>query len=429
LFLGYVAAASLTDPPPWGGLVDRLRRHAGLSVSIRLPNVFRAGSGNSVAAVALAEVGQGGRPTVAGLDELPAGWLVQLASEGIVAETFVEATAHVLRLDISRHREQLVVAETRARAAASRRDAATLTKLAEELRSLIGEWLDGQASAADMLAQHNGRLGDHEQAAAALEQALLDKAAQIRTACGVLDSLSNVKEVEIRGKQLVENITTLLLHVHNLRDRITDLLATLIRVGAKFDILPPTVQNDFATGKSNRIGLESLLASWWADDKERTRPLSAILIDVDRFGRANQRLGTHCGDMALAALAQLIDETIVKDTGFERLVRIAGDKFLILQGDVGPHQALTTAERLRQSIEASTFDDDGAEFEMTISCGIIDAGSSASSFDLVRRAYETMRFAKKAGRNRCAFDKGDGPTMLDPPQFPVKARTISLPAD
>jgi diguanylate cyclase (GGDEF)-like protein len=422
LFLGYLAAAALTQPPPWSGFLNRLRnaRRAGL------PSVFRAASGAAAPAVALAEVGQEGRPTVAGLDELPAGWLVQLASEGIVAETFVEATAHVLRLDISRHREQLVVAETRARAASNNRDATTLTKLAEELRSLIGQWLDGQNSAVDMLAQHNGRLGDHEQAAAALEQALLDKAAQIRTACGVLDSLPGVQEVEIRGKQLVEQITTLLLHVHNLRDRITDLLAMLIRVGAKLDMLPVVVQNDLITGKSNRIGLESLLAGWWADDKERKRPLSAILIDVDRFGRANQRLGTRCGDLVLAALAQVIDQDLVKEGGFERLIRIAGDKFLILQGDVGPHQALTTAERLRQSIEASTFETEGADFDLTISCGVVDVGPSASSLELVRRTYETLRFAKKAGRNRCAIDKGEGPTMLDPPQFPVKAKTISL---
>jgi diguanylate cyclase (GGDEF)-like protein len=194
-------------------------------------------------------------------------------------------------------------------------------------------------------------------------------------------------------------------------------------------MLPACVQNDLATGKSNRIGLESLLAGWWADDQERTRPLSAILIDVDRFGRVNQRLGTRCGDLVLSALAELIDQDIVKDSGFERLTRIAGDKFLILQGDVGPQQALTSAERLRQSIEASTFEEDGAEFDLTISCGVIEVGHSESSLDVVRRAYETMRFAKKAGRNRCSLDKGDGPTMLDPPQFPVKARTVSLAKD
>ena len=146
--LHVVARPAQRDPD-----ADRERRQAGRARSINLPNVLRAVSGGGGAAhVALAEVGQEGRPTVAGLDELPAGWLVQLASEGIVAETFVEATAHVLRLDVSRHREQLVAAETRAKAAANRRDAATLTKLAEELRALIGQWLEGQTSAADMLA-------------------------------------------------------------------------------------------------------------------------------------------------------------------------------------------------------------------------------------------------------------------------------------
>jgi diguanylate cyclase len=423
LVLGYLAAAALAEPSLWGGLIDRLRQRA----AIRLPGATRmSSSGQSGSPVHLADIGQGGCPTIAGLDELPAGWLVQLASEGIVAETFVEATAHVLRLDISRHREQLVAAESRARTATIQRDAKTLAILAQELRHLIGQWLDGQNSAADMLAQHNGRLGDHEQAATALEQALLDQAAQIRTACEVLDSLPNVNEIETRGKQLAEQITSLLLHLHALRDRITDLLATLIRVGAKLDMLPPTVQNDFATGKCNRIGLELLLAGWRADNKDQARLLSAVLIDVDRFGRANQRLGTRCGDLILTALAELIDQDIITEGGFQRLVRIAGDKFLILEGDAGPHQALTTAERLRQSLEASTFDHNGIEFELTISCGVIEVDQSQSSLDLVRRAYETMRFAKKAGRNRCALDKGDGPAMLDPPQFPVKARTVSL---
>src|SRR5439155_12967038 len=138
LLLGYLAAAALVEPPAWSGFLDRLRRHAARAGSIRLPNMLRAASDSrSGRPVSLAEVGQEGRPTVAGLDELPAGWLVQLAAEGIVAETFVEATAHVLRLDVSRHREQLVVAETRARVAAKRRDAASLTRLAVELRSLI----------------------------------------------------------------------------------------------------------------------------------------------------------------------------------------------------------------------------------------------------------------------------------------------------
>lgn len=430
LALGYVAAAALMEPPLWSGWSERLRRHALRAAESRLsslPGPVRQWVGPSVVP-SLASVGEGGRPTVAGLDELPAGWLVQLASEGIVAETFVEATAHVLRLDVSRYREQLIAAETRARLAGAQRDAAMISRLADELRSLNGQWLDSQTSVADMLGQHGGRLGDHEHAASALEQALLDQAAQIGTACTLLESLSTVPDVENRSRQLIEQIVALLANVHGLRDRIADLLATLIRAGKAMHSLPESVQQDPATSKNNRIGLETLLAGWWLEDAERSRPLSAILVDVDRFGRMNHRLSTRVGDIVLVALAELIDEDVVKDSGFERLTRIAGDKFLILQGDIGPHQALTNAERLRQTIEASTYEGHGAEFELTISCGVIEVGHSESSLDLVRRAYETMRFAKKAGRNRCALDKGDGPMMLDPPHFPVKARTISLPA-
>jgi hypothetical protein len=59
---------------------------------------------------------------------------------------------------------------------------------------------------------------------------------------------------------------------------------------------------------------------------------------------------------------------------------------------------------------------------------VIEVKPNESSVDLVRRSIDTLKFAKKAGRNRCSLDKGDGPTMLDPPQFPVKGRVVSLRA-
>lgn len=429
LGLGYLAAAALTEPPLWSGLLLRLRKAA---PAANHGHAHGAPAPDSTAPKAaaplpsLTEVGQSGRPMIAGLDELPAGWLVQLADQGIVAQTYVEATSHILRLDINRYREQLVVAETRARTIAGQYDAAALQKLADELRVVNQDWLDKQTSAADMLGQRSGCLGDHEQAATTLEQALLDQSAQISAACEQLSSINAVKELENRGRQLLELITSLLLHAHALRDRITDLLATLIRTGTTMEGLPVAVKKDTTTELPNRIGLESILSGWWSEDAQRTRLLSAILVDVDRFGRINQRLGTHAGDLALAAIGKLIDETVAKDSGFERLTRVGGDKFLLLQGDVGPHQALTAAERLRQTIEATTFDSNGVEFDLSLSCGVIEVGHSESSLELVRRAFEAMRFAKKAGRNRCALDKGNGPSMLDPPQFPVKARLVPL---
>ena len=435
LGLGYLAALALVEPPFWSPwLGGKARKIVENGTALPAPAAETAAtSPRSTAADASEDTRRA--PTVAnvpsvvaGMDELPADWLAQLAAEGIIAQSFVEAAAHVLKLEVGRYRELLVNIECRTRTSADDRDAEDLRRLIDELRFCNQDWLDKQKSAADLLGQRSGRMGAHEQAAASLEQALLDQAAQIRAACGTLQTLDPATEAETRGKQLIEQIGSLLNQAHALRDRILDLLAMLICAGKSPDSYGPAVQRDYATGLPNRVGLEALLAGWWREDEQRTRMLSAVLIDIDRFGRVNQRLGSRSGDRAIVAIGRLIDESLTKDRGFERLVRIAGEAFLVLQGDVGPHQALTAAERLRQSIEATTLDDEGNEFDLTISCGVIEVGHTESSLDVVRRAFETLKFAKKAGRNRCSLDKGEGPTMLDPPQFPVKGRVVSLRA-
>ena len=288
------------------------------------------------------------------------------------------------------------------------------------------DWLDKQTAAADMLAKRAGCLGDHEAAAAALEQVLLDQASNIRTACTLLESPDAPAEPELRGKQLLEQIALLLVPAHALRDRMLDLLATLLAAGKSLEAQGGVAQLDQATGLPNRIGLELLLANWWREDPQRMRLLSVVLVDFDRFMRINQRLGTRSGDRTISAVAGLIVEGLAADRGIERLVRIGGQSLLIVLGDNGPRQALATAERLRQSIEATTFDDEGTEFELTVSCGVVEVGRHETVAELTRRASEALVFAEKSGRNRCALDEGQGPTVVDPPQFPVKGRIINL---
>jgi len=430
LALGYCAALALTEPPPWAGWwLYRLRSsRSGADVPAALASSAGPAGGSSISlqASGIVTVPEGTPAKIAGIDDLPMGWLDQLASVGIVAQSFVEGTAHVLRLEVNRYREQMLTVESRIRAVLTANDAEGLRILADDLRFLNQDWLDKQTAAADMLAQRAGCLGDHEAAAAALEQVLLDQASQIRAACVLLESPDAPTELQARGKQLLEQIAALLAPAHALRDRMLDLLATLLAAGENLAAHGPVVQLDQATGLPNRIGLELLLANWWREDSQRIRPLSIVVVDLDRFTRINQRLGARSGDRTIGAISGLIAESLTADRGFERLVRLGGQTLLIALGDHGPRQALTTAERLRQAIEATTFDDEGAEFELTVSCGVIEVGRSESVGDVVRRVGEALKFAKKAGRNRCALDEGQGPTVLDPPQFPVKGRIINL---
>jgi diguanylate cyclase (GGDEF)-like protein len=360
------------------------------------------------------------------VDELPPQWLEQLAQAGIVSKSYVEATAHVIRLEVGRYREQLLTAESRARANLALGDGGALKLVAEDLRFVNQDWLEKQTSAVEMLAQRTGRLGDHEEVAQAVEQALLDQAAQIQAVCPVLDSLEFGAEVDSSGQQLLAKLGLLVDSAHVLRDRMLDLLAHLLRTGGQLQALASSVQLDFLTGNPNRIGAEALFESWRREDPQQSRTLSVALVDVDRFGKVNTRLGTRGGDRAIAALSRVLTELIRKDRGYDRLARAGGETFLLLFGDTGPHSGLMALERVRQTIEATTFDDEGAEFEMTISGGVVEAGPSEPAAAIYRRAQQALTFAKKAGRNRCAIDEGNGPTTLAPPQLAVLGRVVNL---
>jgi diguanylate cyclase (GGDEF)-like protein len=364
--------------------------------------------------------------TIASVDELPAQWLEQLAQSGIVPKSFVEASAHVIRLEVGRYREQLLTAESRARANLALHDAGALKLVADDLRFINQDWLDKQSTAVELLAQRTGRLGEHEDVAKDVEQALLDQAAQIQTICPVLDGLEFGAEVEGAGQQLLAKLSTLVDAAHVLRDRMLDLLALLLRAGGQLDSLSKNVQLDYLTGIPNRIGAEALFDSWLREDPSRSRPFSAALVNVDRFARINQRLGTRGGDRAIAALSRVLADLIRKDRGFDRLARTVGESFLLLFGDTGPHSALTALERVRQTIEATTFDDEGAQFDLTISGGVVEAAPGESAAAIYRRALRALFFAKKAGRNRCALDEGTGPTTIAPPQLAVQGRLVNL---
>jgi diguanylate cyclase (GGDEF)-like protein len=425
LGLGYLAAMALADPAPWRWPRAALRRDDTDSPSAEpaTPEPLQAAEPES------ATPADANDPGIAAADELPAEWLAELAAAGVVAESYVEAAAHIVRLKVGAYREQLIAAESRVRAALAAGDGPAMALIIADLATVHHDWLERQQEAATMLRERGGREAEHGETAQALEQLLLDQAARIREVTTALGALPFSSEAESDGKQLLARLADLIDAAHALRDGIQDHLAAMLRVGQRLESLGPAVLRDPVTGLANRIGSEAFLDAWNRSDSARSQPLSIALFDIDRFAGVNQRLGTRIGDRTIAALGNLLNELVRKDRGFDRLARYGGQSFFMLLGDTRPHSALTAVERARQSIEATTFDDQGTEFELTISCGVTEGKPDETPADLLKRAHQTLRFAKKSGRNRCAIDDGEGPTLLDPPQFHVQGRVISLDAD
>jgi diguanylate cyclase len=440
LGLGFLVAIALTEPPPWNRFLPKWfsfrpnfqipwpRKIPWLSRLVFAPSrpATETAESPQIPAPATVEAAPLPRPPGITLEQLPSRWLAALASEGIQPGTVLEAAAQVMRLDVSPYREQLITAENRVRAALAATDPDALQQLCGDLKQFNHDWLAKQSEAAQVLKQGADAHGEYERAAADLEQVLHDQAGLIRDCDSTTEALHFRTELETGCKRVFERLFQLLDQAHSLRDRLNDLLATVLRDGNQLATVGSNLQHDHATGLANRIGLELVLHDWWQGDPARERQLTVAVIDIDRLSRVNQRLGTRVGDRAIAALARLLGDTFRRDRGTDRMIRLSGQSFLVLLGDTGPHHGLTAIERARQTVEAITWDDSGSEFEFTISAGLTAVRNDDTAAALLRRLSEIVKFAKLAGRNRAAIDEGGGPKLLDPPQFTVKSRVVHL---
>lgn len=362
------------------------------------------------------------------LQDVPKAWLNTLLAEGLEPQSFVEATAQVLRLEVGKYREQLLVADGRARQCQATGNAEALELLRCDLARINQTWLVTQQHAAQQLAGQNGKMDGYEATGKALEDTLLDQAAQIETTDSNLAALDFKHDPATAAKRVSLELGRLIDLAHTLRDRMFDALALIMRSERRLTTLPDSLLRDALTGLLNRVGFEQLVHEWGTADMARLRMVSLCLVDIDRVGRLNERLGPRAGDRILAVISSQLAGFLRKDRGCDRVVRVAGQRFLLFLGDTGPRQALAAVERIRQSVEALTLNCDGTEIEFTVSFGVCELDCNELTSESLHRAQLALKEAQQAGRNRCAIDEGNGPeVIIDPPRYTVKSRVVDVP--
>ena len=129
------------------------------------------------------------------------------------------------------------------------------------------------------------------------------------------------------------------------------------------------------------------------------RPLSLLLLDVDRFKVVNDQFGHLGGDFTLRELAGCIKKVLRREDLF---ARYGGEEFAIILIETGHDDAMIAAERIRTLVENHTFRFDDKVFQLTISLGVAECplDGTATPRELIRRADENLYAAKRAGRNR-----------------------------
>src|SRR5690606_36297223 len=108
--------------------------------------------------------------------------------------------------------------------------------------------------------------------------------------------------------------------------------------------LAQLVNIDNLTGLLNRRTLEERLADEVSQAILADAPLAALMIDIDHFKTINDTHGHAVGDVIIANMGQVLDETVrATDLAF----RYGGEEFLVLCPETTSKQSADLAERIR----------------------------------------------------------------------------------
>jgi two-component system cell cycle response regulator len=161
---------------------------------------------------------------------------------------------------------------------------------------------------------------------------------------------------------------------------------------------------DPLTGLHNRRFLDANVDTLVKDAARRSRPLSLLVMDVDRFKVINDTYGHDCGDEVLRQLAKRARECL---RARDLLVRFGGEELVAVLPDTGHAGAQAVAERIRESVHCKPFVVAGGtcDVRVTVSLGVaVMRHVRESHADLFKRADEALYRAKNEGRNRVVLD-------------------------
>lgn len=162
---------------------------------------------------------------------------------------------------------------------------------------------------------------------------------------------------------------------------------------------------DELTGLSNRRHVLELASRAFDQAQRYRRPLSAIMLDIDRFKEINDTFGHAAGDRILARIGERMLAVMRK---VDILGRYGGDEFVIFLPETGREGARRLAERLRAAL-AVREELDGCQVEISASIGISSTCGETADLtldELIRRADYALYQAKQSGRDRVCLYEG-----------------------
>jgi diguanylate cyclase (GGDEF)-like protein len=156
---------------------------------------------------------------------------------------------------------------------------------------------------------------------------------------------------------------------------------------------------DKLTGLANRRHFDEVIQQQVEDAIKNSRPLSMLMIDLDRFKSVNDSHGHPSGDLVLSATGKVL---ISAARNSDLPARYGGEELVLLMPDTSRATATATAEKIRRVIASLVIRSERIQIPVTASIGVATlepGGAMSEPAHLLKAADMALYAAKQGGRN------------------------------
>lgn len=156
---------------------------------------------------------------------------------------------------------------------------------------------------------------------------------------------------------------------------------------------------DTLTAVFNHGRIETELRNAIEQHKKDNLPAGLMILDIDHFKTVNDRYGHAVGDKTLSHLAEVVKNALAGKNA--AVGRWGGEEFAVVIYSEDKDSLMNTAEMLRSSIEAASFDVVGS---ITCSIGAAELCTDDLPEPWFTRADKALYTAKSTGRNKVCYE-------------------------
>jgi diguanylate cyclase (GGDEF)-like protein len=161
--------------------------------------------------------------------------------------------------------------------------------------------------------------------------------------------------------------------------------------------LDSQANRDPLTGALNRRAFALIAEKALARSRRSSKPLSVLIMDLDKFKHINDQYGHEAGDALLCRFVVCANKIF---RGEDVFCRFGGEEFVALLPNTSAEQAHVAAERLRTAFAEESHEASTLTTPLTVSIGIAERAAEESIESLLHRADTALYQAKHKGRNR-----------------------------